>query len=379
MPKKDKITDQFDTKPPKEGGGDALAPPPKGGGGGRQGRGRQGPRRGGPWAPGSDRWRMIRQAWRLWNSPLGQMFFGGFGLGGPARASAGNVSVDVEAPEPLELGERTPGAGAFPGTPEATQSPTGGVPGTPGGDVLGPQFFEGAPQAQAQQELSDAEAQALAQSSGEGTFFDYVGPEPGVTPTAAVPASAPPGMPPDQWNLAVQAGQAHGVDPVLLAAIAKHETGFGTQGLGRRGLHLGVGAFDAGPTDKWAGAETQYSKAAELLASWGANTVDDVLAGEAAPYATDPGWEQKVAAHYQELAGGIADQFAEGDFFDYIDEKLADEDISEEDLTAIEESLDRMGEATRKGLEVTDEDEEEEDEEESPRPRPSVPAPSRPS
>jgi hypothetical protein len=110
------------------------------------------------------------------------------------------------------------------------------------------------------------------------------------------------GAPQDQVALAMKYGQQYGVDPGLLLAIAKHETGFGKLGLGRKGLTLGYGAFDSGASYKWQGPEAQYKGAAGTLSKWGANSVDDVLAGKAASYATDPGWEQAVANAYSSLA-----------------------------------------------------------------------------
>lgn len=110
------------------------------------------------------------------------------------------------------------------------------------------------------------------------------------------------GAPQDQVALAQKYGSQFGVDPGLLLAIAKHETGFGTKGLGRKGLTLGYGAFDSGPSLKWAGNENQYRYGAQKLADWGAKTIQDIRAGKAAPWATDPNWEKGIQSAYQALA-----------------------------------------------------------------------------
>lgn len=113
------------------------------------------------------------------------------------------------------------------------------------------------------------------------------------------------GAPPDQVALAQKYGQEFGVDPGLLLAIAKHETQFGEAGLGRKGLTLGYGAYDSGPSMKWAGPEAQYKGAASTLSRWGAKSIDDVMAGRASAYATDPKWEAGINSAYKSLGGQL--------------------------------------------------------------------------
>lgn len=110
------------------------------------------------------------------------------------------------------------------------------------------------------------------------------------------------GAPPDQAALAIKYGQEFGVDPGVLLAIAKHETNFGTLGLGKKGLTLGYGAYDSGPSMKWQGPEAQYRGAASTLSKWGVKGIDDITAGKAGAYATDPKWESGIASAYKGLA-----------------------------------------------------------------------------
>jgi len=53
------------------------------------------------------------------------------------------------------------------------------------------------------------------------------------------------------WFNAIRAGTEYGVDPYLLAAIAKHETNYGTLGAGREGYALGYGYGDTTVNSKW--------------------------------------------------------------------------------------------------------------------------------
>lgn len=54
------------------------------------------------------------------------------------------------------------------------------------------------------------------------------------------------------WSAAVAAAEKYKVDPYLLAAIGKHETGFGTLGAGRDGYSMGYGVWTEGePSTKW--------------------------------------------------------------------------------------------------------------------------------
>ena len=87
----------------------------------------------------------------------------------------------------------------------------------------------------------------------------------------------------------------------MLLAIAGHETGYGTQGAGRKGYTLGYGVTDSGILSKYQGVANQYRYAAMTLAKWGAHTIEDILAGKARSYASDPNWERGVASVYQNL------------------------------------------------------------------------------
>lgn len=107
--------------------------------------------------------------------------------------------------------------------------------------------------------------------------------------------------PADAISYATKYGRAYGVDPKLLLAIARHETGFGTLGLGRRGLDLGYGAFDSGASYAWQGRENQYMYGAKWLAAHGVHSLQDLLAGKASSWATDPNWESGVAQAYQSI------------------------------------------------------------------------------
>lgn len=115
------------------------------------------------------------------------------------------------------------------------------------------------------------------------------------------PSSGKYRAPSDAVAYANKYGKQYGVDPRLLLAIAKHETGFGTLGLGRRGLDLGYGAFDSGASYAWQGRENQYMYGAKWLAAHGVRTLDDLRAGKASSWATDPNWEAGVTSAY----GGI--------------------------------------------------------------------------
>ena len=197
--------------------------------------------------------------------------------------------------------------------------------GTPGGgSYIGDETATGQPQASpyAQQGMTE---QLGAMPGMEGFFPPTPPQEPPVVSGApgadlALANSVPPpqpvsgqpvtsgqpvaynGAPPDQVALAQKYGQQYGVDPGVLLAIAKHETQFGEAGLGRKGLTLGYGAFDSGPTMKWAGPENQYRAGAERLSEWGVKGINDITGGKAASWATDPNWEKGIASAYQALA-----------------------------------------------------------------------------
>ncbi|MGI5845002.1 MAG: hypothetical protein ACOX9B_12605 [Candidatus Xenobium sp.] len=110
----------------------------------------------------------------------------------------------------------------------------------------------------------------------------------------------------------VAAGRQNEVDPLVLLAIAKHETGYGKLGVGLTKM-LGVGAYDSNPNGKtpFDGAVNQiYSGAktfANLRAKGGSNAQDSLgnqlSAVNKAGWATDQSWHTKVASHYNTIAG----------------------------------------------------------------------------
>lgn len=121
--------------------------------------------------------------------------------------------------------------------------------------------------------------------------------------------SSPGGIPPGDWALAQKWGQSYGVDPLLLVAIGMHETGWGTLGDGRpppqgHGNVLGVGSFDAGSVSTWSGLEAQLREGAKILADHGVHSIDDVRAGKARWWATDPEWAKGVSDAYDKIKGG---------------------------------------------------------------------------
>jgi hypothetical protein len=113
-------------------------------------------------------------------------------------------------------------------------------------------------------------------------------------------------------NLFVESGQKHNVDPLLLLAIAGHETGYGTLGIGENGM-LGVGAYDDNPenalTDpQFAGIANQLNVGGRTFAHWrkhfGGSPDDSieeqvVMVGQ--KWATDPNWHNGVMRHYAEI------------------------------------------------------------------------------
>jgi len=117
------------------------------------------------------------------------------------------------------------------------------------------------------------------------------------------------GVPEKFWSEASSIGSAAGVDPLLLAAIAQHETGFGALGAGRDGFALGVGVYDKGnPNSNYQDANGTYTK----QLTWAANSLANKFSGDvteanikayqdASGYATDPAWAKGVYNSYQRL------------------------------------------------------------------------------
>lgn len=117
---------------------------------------------------------------------------------------------------------------------------------------------------------------------------------------------------PSAGQMMVKAGKQHGVDPLVLLSISKHETGHGTLGVGMQKM-LGVSAYDSNPSNtnpKFDGLRNQIFAGAETFANLRegrANKADPISAQleavNEAGWATDPNWHQGVAGHYQDIAG----------------------------------------------------------------------------
>ena len=114
-------------------------------------------------------------------------------------------------------------------------------------------------------------------------------------------------------ELAEKYGQQYKVDPLILLAIAGHETRFGTTGVGLNGL-LGVGAYDSDPNNstrnsKFSGVEQQLKVGAETFANLrekgGAGPNDSIekqtAAVNKAGWATDPNWHTGVDQMYKQV------------------------------------------------------------------------------
>lgn len=113
--------------------------------------------------------------------------------------------------------------------------------------------------------------------------------------------AGPGGIPDKDWAMVKAYGARYNVDPLLLVAIGFQETNWGKTGLGTRGLILGVGAYDSGPTFKWAGLDKQLDQGGKILAQHGVHTVADVQAGKAAFWTKSAGWKEGVVANYARL------------------------------------------------------------------------------
>ncbi len=112
--------------------------------------------------------------------------------------------------------------------------------------------------------------------------------------------------------LFVKYAQEYNVDPLILLAIAGHETGFGTLGVGLDGM-LGVGAFDENPDNattnpQWAGVERQLQAGAQTFAYWrdyyGVSAdapLDQQVAAVGQMWASDPAWADGIMRHYDQI------------------------------------------------------------------------------
>ncbi|MBN9419873.1 hypothetical protein ABS71_19300 [bacterium SCN 62-11] len=118
-------------------------------------------------------------------------------------------------------------------------------------------------------------------------------------------------------ELAEKYGKQYDVDPMILLAIAGHETRFGTTGVGLNGL-LGVGAYDSDPNNstrnsKFSGVEQQLKVGAETFANLrkkgGASASDPVevqtAAVNKAGWATDQNWHNGVDQMYKQVTQAV--------------------------------------------------------------------------
>lgn len=114
-------------------------------------------------------------------------------------------------------------------------------------------------------------------------------------------------------KLMVKYGKKYKIKPLVLLAIAGHETGYGKLGIGVRGM-LGVGAFDADPNNAtrnphFSGADKQVMLGAETFANLrsrgGASSRssirDQVAAVNRGGWATDPNWHNGVMFFYDKI------------------------------------------------------------------------------
>ena len=73
-------------------------------------------------------------------------------------------------------------------------------------------------------------------------------------------------IPVEFWNACKTYGKQTGADPVLLAAIGRHETGYGTLGAGRSGYALGYGVYSPTNMDpRFRGLENQLLYAGKQI------------------------------------------------------------------------------------------------------------------
>jgi Phage-related minor tail protein. len=111
------------------------------------------------------------------------------------------------------------------------------------------------------------------------------------------------------WEKVVAYASKYGTSPYLLAAIGKHETGWGTLGAGRQGYYLGVGVPDSGKLQsRYRGLDAQLEWAAKVagilvgtkptLEAIERMRVQPITGLKPGVYATDPDWARKVWRHY---------------------------------------------------------------------------------
>ena len=222
------------------------------------------------------------------------------GAGSPGGGSPGGGSPGGGSPGGASPGGGSPGGGSPSASSPGGGSPGGGSPGggSPGGgspSVGGNDNGGGAP--------SDVSAIPPELAGDDKKLSEFIESKLAGTPLAGKGLGAH----------FVAAGRKHDVDPMVLAAISRHETNFGKLGVGVS-KHMGVGAFDSSPNKprKWDGAVNQiYSGAktfANLRRKGGSNSRDplgtQLSAVNRAGWATDGGWHRKVGNHYSSLSRG---------------------------------------------------------------------------
>lgn len=119
---------------------------------------------------------------------------------------------------------------------------------------------------------------------------------------------------PDQfWQAALRIGQETGADVILLSAIAKHETNFGTLGAGRQGYALGYGVYSETNLDPlFKGLEKQLLYAGRQIANYlgyraiGKTTWSDINSFAIDSWrAGDSAWQKGVWSWYQQILEGV--------------------------------------------------------------------------
>lgn len=95
------------------------------------------------------------------------------------------------------------------------------------------------------------------------------------------PAPKTPGdIPVEDWELVKVIAKGYEVDPLLIVAIGFAETQWFKAGLGLRGLGLGVGAYDSGPTFRYAGVQRQVERGCQILRRNKVRYIYDVVDGK---------------------------------------------------------------------------------------------------
>jgi len=157
-------------------------------------------------------------------------------------------------------------------------------------------------QKQAQDESQFGRSNAIAQQRANVNEFEATGNMPNGKTSANVPTPF--------MEAAINAGNATGVDPLLIAAIGKHETGYGTLGAGREGYSLGYGYPAPGQGNaKYQDAPGEFSNqtlsAAKQIAGYLGNkdvtleNLTDFMNNSWKP--GDRNWANAVWREYQQL------------------------------------------------------------------------------